>query len=114
METETLPELSEQRAKVAVSTLQSFVWTNYLYPRVTEECSKYLQILAHKKSDDDDIKRGWIQALTWVANLPKTDIDEQRMFEEENIRQREEHEDDPETSRGRKSPFVVVQNQENE
>ena len=106
---ETPQELSEHRAKMAVATLEAFVWKDYIYPMVTAECSKYLQVLASKKSEDDDIKRGWIQALTWVANLPKTDIDEQRQYEEENEKLEQDNQEDPDTTRGRRSPYVAVQ-----
>ena len=108
----TQQELSEHRAKMAVTTLESFVWKDYIYPMVTAECSKYLKTLATNKSDEDDIRRGWIQALTWVANLPKTDIDEQRQFEEENEKLQQDNQEDPDTTMGRRSPFVAVQEEE--
>ncbi len=97
-------------AKLAVRLLESVGWTDYLYPKITRHCGEVLNSLATSKSEQDDIKRGWVQALNWVANLPKTEIDEQRQYEDELERDKiDQTESELEASLGRRSPFVATQ-----
>lgn len=62
-------------------------WQEYLMPQIQNRLKSVFRNLAAAKSDDDDIKRGWFQALEWVINKPLQDIEEYRKIEEEQARE---------------------------
>ena len=62
-------------------------WKDWLLPEIQNRCKSVLRNLATSKSDDEDIKRGWFQALEWVMNLPLQKIQDYRKIEEEQARE---------------------------
>lgn len=53
-------------------------WREFMLPRIQSQCKINMRALATGKTDTDDIKRGWFQALEWVMNLPIQAINEAR------------------------------------
>lgn len=62
-------------------------WKDYLLPLIQDRCKTTLRSLATGGSGQDDILRGWFQALEWVMNLPLQEVAEYRKMEEEQERE---------------------------
>lgn len=100
-------ELSDDDARAASGLLSVPQWNTYFKPRIEIRFKEMLNSLAGKKADDDDIKRGWVQALSWVMGFPQQDIDEyNKALEEQKAAQIEEQEVDSRATHGFRSPFV--------
>lgn len=58
-------------------------WREFLLPTMQNRAKAMMEALAAAQSDQDDIKRGWIQALRWVIRMPEHEINEYRKIEQE-------------------------------
>ena len=100
-------DLNDEDARKANSLLKSPSWAGYYEQRLKAEFKNRLNALAMKKSADDDLQRGWIQALNWALTFPQNDIDEYAKAAEE---QKKSEEDDAAAEsiaqRGFHSPYI--------
>lgn len=81
-------------------------WSAWLQPQIVARTNQMLKALAAAKGDDDDIKRGWIQALAWVAALPQSELDSMSRAEHEAQTEDEERRQDAYRAEfGFRSPF---------
>ena len=62
-------------------------WTEFMLPKIQSRCKSVLRTLATSKTNDEDIQRGWFQALEWVVNLPMAELAEAK--KEEDTRERD-------------------------
>lgn len=62
--------------------LRTPFWAEWLRPEIQLKATATLNQLAMVRSDSDDIKRGWIQALSWVLGLPDQVMADIRRAEE--------------------------------
>lgn len=99
-------DLSDEEARAASSLLSTPSWASYYKPKIEQRFKEQLNSLAQGKSDSDDIKRGWVQALSWVLGFPQNDIDEYNNALEEQKAAEEDAAVDPRAERGFHSPFV--------
>ena len=88
--------------------LNTQFWQEYLLPKIQDRCKNVLRGLATCKSEDEDIKRGWFQALEWVMNLPLQEANEYRKVEEEQAREAKLADLDEHRARlGFRSPYAT-------
>lgn len=81
-------------------------WKEWLLPEIQSRCKSTLRSLATSGSDNDDILRGWFQALEWVMNLPLQKTQEYRKIEEEQAREAQIEDLDEHRARyGFRSPY---------
>lgn len=64
-----------ERTAIIRSGLDHPFWREWLQPMIAARSLQMLNNLAAKSTDDDDINRGWIQALSWIVRLPQTELD---------------------------------------
>jgi hypothetical protein len=83
-------------------------WTDYMLPKIQDRCKSVLRGLALSRSDDEDIRRGWFQALEWVMNLPLQEVADYRKIEEERERDAKLADlDDHRARYGFRSPYTT-------
>ena len=78
--------MSDDTANIEFGVNTPF-WRDWLLPRIQTRCKGVLRALATSKKEDDDIQRGWFQALEWVMNQPIIALDEARREAEEKERE---------------------------
>jgi len=99
-------ESEEARANVAQQGVRSEFWTDLLLPEMVHMCKTKGRQLISGKSEDDDVKRGWVQALEWIMNRPQIIIDEYVAAEERARSDDEEHRaDEYRAEHGFRSPI---------
>lgn len=67
--------LDSERIAIIRHGLDTAFWRDWLQPSIAIRVNQMLKGLAASRADDDDIKRGWIQALGWVLALPQSQLD---------------------------------------
>ena len=99
-------ESEEERATCAAQGLTGTFWTELLLPEIQKVCKIKGRQLFTAAAADDDLKRGWIQALEWVMNYPQTIIDSVAL-DEAKARDADEdtREDDFRADQGFRSPI---------
>jgi len=84
-------------------------WKAWMQPTIADRCRTMLNTLAARKGDDDDIKRGWIQALSWVIALPQSELDSMARSEQEaQSADAEQQQDAYRAQFGNRSPFRLA------
>ena len=84
-------------------------WATWLHPALVDRTNSMLKSLASAKSDEDDIRRGWIQALAWVAALPQQELDSMSRAEQQAQSEDAERQQDAYRSQfGMRSPFRLT------
>ena len=66
--------MDENMVAIAEQGIRHNFWLEYLQPQLQDQARKRLEALALNKSPEEDINRGWIQALRWVVSLPTQQI----------------------------------------
>ena len=95
-----------ERIGIIRSGLDHPFWRDWLLPTIQERARQNLEALAAGKSDDEDIKRGFFQALRWIINLPQMELDSMRRSEQEaQIADAENQTDEYRARFGMRSPF---------
>lgn len=102
-----MPELTEQdRAGAIQSLLDNPGWVRWLQPLVFDRMKQTMEALASKRTDDEDVQRGWFQALRWVLNLPAQELESLKNSEREASKhQSVEAEDEYRARFGYRSPY---------
>ena len=78
-----------------------------MLPRIQNRAKSAMRSLASTKSDDDDMHRGWFQALEWVMNMPVAEVESLRKDAEDRSRvDRVSELDDFRARQGFRSPFA--------
>lgn len=77
--------MSDESANIEFGVNTPF-WRDFMVPRIQARCKSAMRALATAKSADDDIQRGWFQALEWVMNQPTVAINEALRQDEERER----------------------------
>ena len=99
-------ESDAERAACAEQGIRSTFWTDLLLPEITKLCKTRGRQLITGKSDDDDVRRGWIQALEWVMNLPRNLIVSQTREESQQASEEADtHADEWRADHGFRSPI---------
>ncbi len=99
-------ESLKERAVCAEQGTRSIFWTDLLLPEMVQMCKTKGRQLITGHEDDDDVKRGWVQALEWVMNLPDTIIKDQAREETEQMAEEAAtHEDEWRAEHGFRSPI---------
>ena len=84
-------------------------WRVWLLPAIQERARQMLEGLAAGKSDDEDIKRGWFQALRWLMNLPQSELDAMSRSEQEaQTSDAEQQQDAYRAQFGNRSPYRMT------
>lgn len=78
-------ESEDQKVAAIEHGVSTAFWQNYLLPMLQERAKGHMESLALQPSPNDDIKRGWIQALRWVIALPAQDVAIHRREAEDRI-----------------------------
>jgi hypothetical protein len=107
MSTLPLPEEDDLHQILAFG-LQSAFWERYLHPLLVEKGKQVLTSLASSHAADDDIKRGWYQAIQFILSAPVEEMARFRM--ETEVAQQRASDDEAENFRadfGRNSPFTT-------
>lgn len=78
--------MSDESAAIEFGINTPF-WRDWLLPRIANRCKGAMRALATAKSGDDDVHRGWFQALEWVMNQPTQALAEARREAEERERE---------------------------
>lgn len=107
--TTPIPIEDEDLHRIIAFGLQSAFWERYLRPLLMEKGRVTLTSLASSAAADDDIKRGWYQAIQFILNAP---VEEMARFQmETDIAQKRAADDEAETFRasfGHRSPFSLI------
>jgi len=100
--------MTEEEIATAEAGIRHNFWLEYLQPQLQDQARKRLEALALGKTPDEDITRGWIQALRWVINLPTQQIAlfKRLHIPEKSQIEREQYLDDI-AKLGRTSPYIV-------
>jgi hypothetical protein len=89
--------------------IDSAFWQLWYLPELDKRAKLTLDQLATKKSDDDDIKRGFYQGLKWAMSIPATELMElARRESEAQETSTIDAEDDLRVTLGRNAPFRVA------
>lgn len=103
-----MTEFASERDKVGA--IQVMVdapgWSTWFHPTVAARMKQTMEALASKRGPDDDVQRGWFQALRWVLNLPAQEIESYKLTEREASKTQDtQAEDDYRARFGYRSPF---------
>lgn len=99
-------ESEDQKAAAIQFGTNSPFWQEFYLPALQDRARKMMEALAAKSSDDDDIVRGWVQALRWAIALPTQEVS--RYHAEAEMRVAEQRQRDVENYRaeiGSRSPY---------
>jgi len=103
-----MSEFASERDRVGAiqSLVDNLGWQLWLQPMLMDRMKKTMEGLASKHTDEDDIQRGWFQALRWVLNLPAQEIESFKQTEREASKTADtEQEDDYRSRFGYRSPY---------
>lgn len=101
--------MDSERIGIIRSGLDHPFWKAWLLPSVQERARQMLESLAAGKADDEDIKRGWFQALRWIMNLPQSELDAMRRSEQEAVSADSEQQQDAYRAQfGNRSPYRMT------
>lgn len=89
-------DTQQDRVNCILHGVQEPFWNDVLLPTLQDKCKQKLESLSEKSDASDDIKRGWVQALRWIINLPAAEVAIFQRLESERARdyeaeQRAEH-----------------------
>lgn len=83
-------------------------WSGWFIPTIQERCKGLFESLAQKSEENDDIKRGWIQALRWVLSSAQAEIDMYKIQVEEAEKSATSNDaDNLRADLGFRSPFAI-------
>lgn len=101
--------MDSEKTAIIRSGLDHPFWRSWLLPAVQERARQMLEALAASKSSDEDIKRGWFQALRWLMNLPQSELDAMARAEQEaQTSDAEQQQDAYRAQFGNRSPYRMV------
>lgn len=103
-----MTEFATERDRIGAvqSLVDNAGWQRWLQPVIMDRMKQTMETLAGSRSDTDDIKRGWFQALRWVLNLPGQEIETYKVSEREQAKTNEIVADDDHRARyGFRSPY---------
>ncbi len=99
-------ESEQERAACAEQGTRSTFWTELLLPEITHMCKTKGRALITSHADDDDVKRGWVQALEWLMNMPGNIIASQAREESQQASEEaDQHSDEWRADHGFRSPI---------
>lgn len=101
--------IDSEKTAIIRSGLDHPFWRDWLLPTIQERARQNLEALAAGKSDDEDIKRGFFQALRWIINLPQMELDAMRRSEQEaQTADAEQRQDEYRAQFGMRSPYRLA------